>query len=115
MRNAGSQRRALNAPIVIGHANGGMLAVKHCAENTSVRALVLLSAPASLQSAGRFCAFFSGPEIPFPGNGRPREAETRFECRLRRRKSEHVVLPRPSAGGPSQLGPGLRLFVLVRN
>src|SRR6266480_4390541 len=23
----------------------------------------------SLQSAGRFCAFFSGPEIPFPGNG----------------------------------------------
>jgi hypothetical protein len=23
----------------------------------------------SLQSAGRFCAFFSSPEIPFPGNG----------------------------------------------
>src|SRR5258706_11419754 len=23
----------------------------------------------SCQSAGLFCAFFSGPEIPFPGNG----------------------------------------------
>jgi hypothetical protein len=22
-----------------------------------------------LRVAGRFCAFFSGPEIPFPGNG----------------------------------------------
>lgn len=31
-------------PIVIGHSNGGMLAVRHCARNTSVRALVLLSA-----------------------------------------------------------------------
>jgi pimeloyl-ACP methyl ester carboxylesterase len=31
-------------PIVIGHSNGGMLAVKHCAENAGVRALVLLSA-----------------------------------------------------------------------
>jgi pimeloyl-ACP methyl ester carboxylesterase len=31
-------------PIVIGHSNGGMLAVKHCAGNTSARALVLLSA-----------------------------------------------------------------------
>ena len=27
------------------------------------------SETASLQSAGRFCAFFSDPEIPFPGNG----------------------------------------------
>ena len=27
------------------------------------------SETASLQSAGRFYAFFSGPEIPFPGNG----------------------------------------------
>jgi hypothetical protein len=56
------------------------------------------SETASLQSAGRFCAFFSGPEIPFPGKRRPREAETRFECRLRRRKSEHLVLPRPLGG-----------------
>jgi pimeloyl-ACP methyl ester carboxylesterase len=31
-------------PIVVGHSNGGMLAVKHCAGSTSVRALVLLSA-----------------------------------------------------------------------
>jgi hypothetical protein len=23
----------------------------------------------SLRSGGRFCAFFSGPRIPFPGNG----------------------------------------------
>src|SRR5438309_12097774 len=27
------------------------------------------SETAPLQSAGRFCTFFSGPEIPFPGNG----------------------------------------------
>ena len=27
------------------------------------------SVTASLQSAGRLCAFFSGPEIPLPGNG----------------------------------------------
>jgi hypothetical protein len=27
------------------------------------------SETASLQSVGRFCVFFSGPEIPFPGNG----------------------------------------------
>ena len=52
----------------------------------------------SLQSAGRFCAFFSGPKIPFPGKRRPREAETGFECRLRRRKSKHLVLPRPLGG-----------------
>ncbi len=44
MRNAGSQRAAMTDPIVIGHSNGGMLAVKHCAGSASVRALVLLSA-----------------------------------------------------------------------
>jgi hypothetical protein len=33
---------------------------------------------ASLQSAGHFCAFFSGPEIPFPGNG---DRETRLSSR----------------------------------
>src|SRR5215813_5440754 len=32
------------------------------------------SETASLQSADRFCAFFSGPEIPFPGN-RDRERQ----------------------------------------
>ncbi|HEX2215946.1 MAG TPA: alpha/beta fold hydrolase [Xanthobacteraceae bacterium] len=31
-------------PIVVGHSNGGMLAVRHCADNPKVRALVLLSA-----------------------------------------------------------------------
>ena len=30
--------------ICIGHSNGGMLAIKHCAENTDVRALVIMSA-----------------------------------------------------------------------
>src|ERR1700730_10170038 len=37
-------RRNYVSPIVIGHSNGGMLAVKHCAGSASVRALVLLSA-----------------------------------------------------------------------
>ena len=36
--------QGFKCPIVIGHSNGGMLAVKHCAGNTGVRALVLLSA-----------------------------------------------------------------------
>jgi pimeloyl-ACP methyl ester carboxylesterase len=36
--------RNYDCPIIIGHSNGGMLAVKHCAGNASVRALVLLSA-----------------------------------------------------------------------
>jgi pimeloyl-ACP methyl ester carboxylesterase len=36
--------RDYSEPIVIGHSNGGMLAVKHCAGSASVRALVLLSA-----------------------------------------------------------------------
>jgi len=48
--------------------------------------------------AGRFCAIFLWPEIPFPGNGDRKRQETRFECRLRRRKSEHLVLPRPRGG-----------------
>src|SRR5207302_4813646 len=56
------------------------------------------SETASLQSAGRFCAFFSGPEIPFPGNGDRERQSLGFECRLRRRKSEHLVLPRPLGG-----------------
>jgi hypothetical protein len=56
------------------------------------------SETASLQSAGRFCAFFSGPEIPFPGNGDRERQRLGLECRLRRRKSEHLVLPRPLGG-----------------
>ena len=36
--------RGYDDPIIIGHSNGGMLAVKHCAGSASVRALVLLSA-----------------------------------------------------------------------
>jgi hypothetical protein len=42
---------------------------------------------------------FLWPRNPVSRKRRPREAETRFECRLRRRKSEHVVLPRPSGDG----------------
>ncbi len=36
--------RGHKRPIVIGHSNGGMLAVKHCAGNPNIPALVLLSA-----------------------------------------------------------------------
>lgn len=36
--------RNYGPPIIIGHSNGGMLAVKHCAGNTNVPALILLSA-----------------------------------------------------------------------
>jgi len=36
--------RGYSRSLVIGHSNGGMLAVRHCAGNESVRALVLLSA-----------------------------------------------------------------------
>jgi pimeloyl-ACP methyl ester carboxylesterase len=36
--------RGFKQQIVIGHSNGGMLAVRHCADNPNVRALVLLSA-----------------------------------------------------------------------
>jgi len=36
--------RGHDQPIVIGHSNGGMLAVRHCADDANVRALVLMSA-----------------------------------------------------------------------
>src|SRR5260370_249206 len=50
------------------------------------------SETAPLQSAGRFCAFFSGPEIPFPGNGDRERQRLRFESRLRRRKDFNFTL-----------------------
>ena len=56
------------------------------------------SETASLQSAGRFYAFFSGPEIPFPGNGDRERQRFGSNAGLRRRKSEHLVLPRPLGG-----------------
>jgi pimeloyl-ACP methyl ester carboxylesterase len=37
-------QRGFDTPIVIGHSNGGMLAVKHVADHRQTRALVLLSA-----------------------------------------------------------------------
>src|SRR5258708_32438123 len=38
------------------------------------------SETASLQSAGRFCAFFSGSQIPFPGNGDPERQRLRSDA-----------------------------------
>jgi pimeloyl-ACP methyl ester carboxylesterase len=37
-------RRGFPAPVVIGHSNGGMLAIHHCSERPDTPALVLLSA-----------------------------------------------------------------------
>jgi pimeloyl-ACP methyl ester carboxylesterase len=37
-------RRGFPAPVVIGHSNGGMLAIRHCAERPETPAMVLLSA-----------------------------------------------------------------------
>jgi pimeloyl-ACP methyl ester carboxylesterase len=36
--------RGFPSPVIIGHSNGGMLAVRHCADHPDTRALVLLSA-----------------------------------------------------------------------
>ncbi len=44
---------------------------------------------------GRIDAFFSGLEIPFPGNGDRSRQETRFERELLRRKPKHLVLAGP--------------------
>src|SRR5258708_3635364 len=50
-------------------------------------------------SIGRsFLRIFLWPRNPVSRKRRPREAETRFECRLRRRKSEHLALPKPLGG-----------------
>src|ERR1700747_2655498 len=38
------EAKGFDRPIVIGHSNGGMLAVKHVADHPDTRALVLLSA-----------------------------------------------------------------------
>ena len=43
-RRGGWRRRGFPDPIVIGHSNGGMLAVRHVAEHPETPALVLLSA-----------------------------------------------------------------------
>src|SRR5712671_4976678 len=65
----------------------------------SVRRFVLRDGIVTVGTS--FLRIFLWPRNPVSRKRRPREAETRFECRLRRRKSEHVVLPRPSAGGLS--------------
>jgi hypothetical protein len=51
-----------------------------------------------------FLRIFLWPRNPVSRKRRPREAETRFECRLRRRKSEHLVLPRPLGGHVGEAG-----------
>ena len=51
-----------------------------------------------------FLRIFLWPRNPVSRKPRPRQAETRFECRLRRRKSEHVVLPRPHGGHVGEAG-----------
>jgi hypothetical protein len=58
-----------------------------------------------LVTVGRsFLRIFLWPRNPVSRKRRPREAETRFECRLRRRKSEHLVLPRPLGGHVGEAG-----------
>jgi hypothetical protein len=51
-----------------------------------------------------FLRIFLWPRNPVSRKQRPREAETRFECRLRRRKSEHLVLARPLGGHVGEAG-----------
>jgi hypothetical protein len=51
-----------------------------------------------------FLRIFLWPRNPVSRKRRPREAETRFECRLRRRKSERLVLPRPLGGHVGEAG-----------
>src|SRR6266446_4963246 len=51
-----------------------------------------------------FLRIFLWPRNPVSRKRRPREAETRFECRLGRRKSEHLVLPRPRGGHVGEAG-----------
>jgi pimeloyl-ACP methyl ester carboxylesterase len=72
------------APIVIGHSNGGMLAVRHVADRPETRALVLLSAhgggvsilrqssAAGLMARDRVDAFLAEAER-LVASGRPRE------------------------------------------
>lgn len=47
------RRRGFDTPIVIGHSNGGLLAIRHVADHPATPALVLLSAPGGgTQSTG---------------------------------------------------------------
>jgi pimeloyl-ACP methyl ester carboxylesterase len=55
--------RGFRDPVVIGHSNGGMLAVRHCADHPNVRALVLMSAHAggkNLVAMGSKAGLFAG-------------------------------------------------------
>jgi hypothetical protein len=68
----------------------------------SVRRFVLRD---GIVTVGRsFLRIFLWPRNPVSRKRRPREAETRFECRLRRRKSEHLVLARPVGGHVGEAG-----------
>ena len=68
----------------------------------SVRRFVLRD---GFVTVGRsFLRIFLWPRNLVSRKRRPREAETRFECRLRRRKSEHLVLARPLGGHVGEAG-----------
>jgi hypothetical protein len=85
-------------------ATGDFLKVLRKAPNWrgSVRRFVLRD---GIVTVGRsFLRIFLWPRNPVSRKRRPREAETRFECRLRRRKSEHLVLPRPRGGHVGEAG-----------
>src|SRR6266566_1274179 len=56
-------------PTTQSRATGDFLKVYERSRIGGDRCDCSFSETASLQSARRFCAFFSGPEIPFPGNG----------------------------------------------
>src|SRR5262249_15497778 len=106
-------------PIVIGHSNGGMLAVKDCAGSASVRALVLLSAhmggenlfrtisEAGLIAGQHFYQFSArGRGVVAAGEGKRADASPGLVvdhqrtdvCRLSRRLPRH-----PGAGATSAL------------
>jgi hypothetical protein len=67
----------------------------------SVRRFVLRGGIVTV--GGSFLRIFLWPRNPVSRKRRPREAET-LECRLRRRKSEHLVLPRPLGGHVGEAG-----------
>ena len=52
----------------------------------------------------RIGAFFSGQEIPFPGNGDRSRQRLGSNGELLRPKSEHLVLPRPFGGQIGEAG-----------
>src|SRR5262249_33665982 len=73
-------------------------------ELAGICATVRSSETTLLPGGGCFWAVFFWPRNSVSRKRRPREAETRFECGLRRRKSEHLVLARPLGGHVGEAG-----------